>query len=182
MLIQDHSLQHQCEPPANGHEFQHLVRWLSPSLIFTCEEAWQARGNITSIHLEDFMFVDQKFENIDLNDKWIAIKNIRKVITGALEKKRAEKVIGSSLEAHIKVFVTDELKRDIVDVNLDEISITSSFEILPFDDKTIAYAIEDIKDVRVAVEKVEANKCQRCWKYVKNITEKNICNRCEKTI
>ena len=162
--------------------FQHLVRWLSPSLIFTCEEAWQARGNTSSIHLEDFMFVDSEFKNSELNNKWIIIKNIRKVITGALEKKRAEKIIGSSLEAHIKIFLTDELKESISDVSFDEISITSSFDILPFDENILSYAIEDIKDVRVVVEKVEADKCQRCWKYVKKITEKNICNRCDAAI
>jgi len=162
--------------------FHHLVRWLSPSLIFTCEEAWKARGNSSSIHLEDFMSVDSEFKNIELNNKWIAIKNIRKVITGALEKKRAEKIIGSSLEAHIKVFLTDELEKNISNVNLDEISITSSFEQLPFDDKILSYEIEDIKGVRVVVEKVEADKCQRCWKYVKKITEKNICSRCDAAI
>jgi len=128
------------------------------------------------------MSVDSEFKNIELNNKWIAIKNIRKVITGALEKKRAEKIIGSSLEAHIKVFLTDELEKNISNVNLDEISITSSFEQLPFDDKILSYEIEDIKGVRVVVEKVEADKCQRCWKYVKKITEKNICSRCDAAI
>ena len=162
--------------------FQHLVRWLSPSLIFTCEEAWQARGNTSSIHLEDFMYVDSKFKNIDLNNKWVTIKNIRKVITGALEKKRAEKIIGSSLEAHLKIFLIDELKKNISNVSLDEISITSSFEILPFADNILSYEIEDIKGVKVIVEKVEADKCQRCWKYVKKITEKNICSRCDAAI
>ena len=98
------------------------------------------------------------------------------------KKKRAEKIIGSSLEAHIKIFLTDKLKKSISDVSLDEISITSSFDILPFDDNVLSYAIEDIKDVRVVVEKVDADKCQRCWKYVKEVTEKNICNRCDAVI
>ena len=46
-----------------------------PSLIFTCEEAWQSRGNNSSIHLEDFLIVDTKFKNDVLAKKWEKIKN-----------------------------------------------------------------------------------------------------------
>ena len=42
--------------------YNFLVRWLAPSLSFTCEEAWQARGNLESIHLEDFMSTDANFK------------------------------------------------------------------------------------------------------------------------
>ena len=94
------------------------MRWLAPSLSFTCEEAWQARGNLASIHLEDFMSANANFKNNQLSNKWYTIKNIRKVITGALEKKRADKIIGSSLEAHITVYLSDKLKKDISDVTI----------------------------------------------------------------
>ena len=80
-------------------------------MAFTCEEAWQARGHTSSIHLEDFVSAKKEYQSIDLQKKWDTIKNVRKVITGALEKKRAEKIIGSSLEAHIKVYVSDEIKK-----------------------------------------------------------------------
>ena len=110
--------------------FNHLVRWLAPSLSFTCEEAWKARGNITSIHLEDFLITKVEFKNEDINAKWNIIKNIRKVITGAIEKKRADKIIGSSLEAHIKIYVNEDIKNKIEDISFDEIAITSSFEII----------------------------------------------------
>ncbi|HIA60510.1 MAG TPA: isoleucine--tRNA ligase, partial [Pelagibacterales bacterium] len=107
--------------------FNHLVRWLAPSLAFTCEEAWQARGHTSSIHLEDFIPAKKEYQSTDLQKKWDMIKNVRKVITGALEKKRAEKIIGSSLEAHIKVYVSDEIKKIIAKIHLDEIAITSSY-------------------------------------------------------
>ena len=42
--------------------FNCLVRWLAPSLVFTCEEAWKARGHTTSIHLEDFDVIDIHFD------------------------------------------------------------------------------------------------------------------------
>ena len=43
--------------------YNFLVRWLAPSLSFTCEEAWKARGNLSSIHLEDFMSTNANFKN-----------------------------------------------------------------------------------------------------------------------
>ena len=162
--------------------YNHVVRWLAPSLSFTCEEAWQARGNKSSIHLEDFVFANNEFQNIELSKKWETIKNIRKVITGALEKKRADKIIGSSLEAHIKVYISDDMKNDIVNIDLDEIAITSSYEILTYDDQASGFKIEEIKRVNVEVEKVNGHKCLRCWKYKKKLNSNDICNRCEEAI
>ena len=50
--------------------FEYLVRWLAPSLSFTCEEAWKANGNTSSIHLEDFLKAPQNFKNNDIAKKW----------------------------------------------------------------------------------------------------------------
>ena len=85
--------------------FNYLVRWFAPSLSFTTEEAWKSRNNPSSIHLEDFLITPESYKNAEVNDIWIILKQIRKVITGALEKKRADKIIGSSLEAHIDVYL-----------------------------------------------------------------------------
>ena len=76
--------------------FNFLVRWFAPSLSFTSEEAWKARGSSSSIHLEDFLTAKEIFCNHDLKDKWNIIKQVRRVVTGALEKKRADKIIGST--------------------------------------------------------------------------------------
>ena len=162
--------------------YNFLVRWLAPSLSFTCEEAWQARGNLASIHLEDFMSTDESFKNNQLSNKWYTIKNIRKVITGALEKKRADKIIGSSLQAHIKVYLSDKLKKDISDVHLDEMAITSSFEVLSYDNQKSGFEMDDIEGVKVEVEKVKGDKCQRCWKYKETLHLNNICERCKDAI
>ena len=40
--------------------FNSLVKWLAPFLVFTCEEAWKARGNSKSIHLEEFESISEK--------------------------------------------------------------------------------------------------------------------------
>ena len=162
--------------------FDHLVRWLAPSLSFTCEEAWKAKGNTSSIHLEDFLKASQNFKNNDIANKWNIIKNIRKVITGAIEKKRAEKLIGSSLEANVIIYVKEDLKKKIEEINFDEIAITSSFQLLDYKNKKDYFALEEIDDVAVAVEKTDGQKCERCWKYTDILQDKQICQRCDEAI
>ena len=162
--------------------FDHLVRWLAPSLSFTCEEAWKAKGNTSSIHLEDFLKASQDFKNNDIANKWNIIKNIRKVITGAIEKKRAEKLIGSSLEANVIIYVKEDLKKKIEEINFDEIAITSSFQLLDYNNKKDYFALEEIDDVAVTVEKTDGQKCERCWKYTDILQDKQICQRCDEAI
>ena len=159
--------------------FDHLVRWLAPSLSFTCEEAWKAKGNTSSIHLEDFLKASQDFKNNDIANKWNIIKNIRKVITGAIEKKRAEKLIGSSLEANVIIYVKEDLKKKIEEINFDEIAITSSFQLLDYKKKKNCFSLEEIDDVAVTVEKTDGQKCERCWKYTDILQDKQICQRCD---
>ena len=110
--------------------FNALIRWLAPSLVFTCEEAWKSRGNKSSIHLEEFFNINSKFKNIQVFQKWEMIKNIRKVITGALEKKREDKLIGSSLEASIDIYVSPKIFLKLQNIDFAEIAITSSATVI----------------------------------------------------
>ena len=162
--------------------FNHLVRWLAPILVFTCEEAWKSMGKSSSVHLENFLKTPNEYKNENLNKKWSIVKNIRKVITGALEKKRADKLIGSSLEAHIKVYLSDSINQEINNIKLDDIAITSSYAVFSYDENSPGFKVEDIAGVSVEVENAHGKKCNRCWKYSKIDNNKDICNRCEEAI
>ncbi len=162
--------------------FNHLVRWFAPSISFTSEEAWKAMGNKESIHLQDFLQCKNEYEDNQLNEKWSLIKNIRKVATGAIEKIREEKIIRSSLEAHIDIFVSAESYKKLEKVMFDEITITSSFSLYVIDEKSKGFSIEDISDVIVKASKVSGEKCQRCWKYEVKLINDEVCNRCNTVI
>ncbi len=162
--------------------FNHLVRWFAPSISFTSEEAWKAMGNKESIHLQDFLQCKNEYEDNQLNEKWSLIKNIRKVTTGAIEKIREEKIIRSSLEAHIDIFVSAESYKKLEKVMFDEITITSSFSLYVIDEKSKGFSIEDISDVIVKASKVNGEKCQRCWKYEAKLINDEVCNRCNTVI
>ncbi len=162
--------------------FDHLVRWFAPSISFTTEEAWKAMGNIHSIHLEDFMVCDNTYENKQINNKWQYVKNIRKVATGSIEKIREEKVIRSSLEAHLAIYVSKEIYEIVKDVKFDEITITSSFELHQINEESKGFSIDDLPNIKVHSSKVNGHKCQRCWKYENQLVNNEICQRCYEAI
>ncbi len=74
------------------HLFRATVTWLAPMLCFTAEEAWLARDPAAqSVHLEDFMSVPQSWRDDVLAERWRKLRNVRRVVTGALELERAAK-------------------------------------------------------------------------------------------
>ncbi len=162
--------------------FNYLVRWFAPSISFTTEEAWKAMGNNTSIHLEDFLSCKKMYANKDLNEKWSIVKNIRKVATGAIEKVREDKIIRSSLEAHLDIYVSEDIFAKIQDVSFNEIAITSSYKLNIFNENSSGFELEDVPNTKVKASKVNGNKCQRCWKYEDELVNEEICKRCHDAI
>ena len=110
------------------------------------------------------------------------IKSIRKVSTGAIEKIREEKIIRSSLEAHLDIFVSKENFDKVNEVMFDEIAITSSYKLHVLDENSQGFSIDEIENVKVQASKVSGQKCQRCWKYEKELMKNEICNRCNDAI
>ena len=161
--------------------FYNLLTLLAPILCFTSEEAWQSRlGKESSVHEVDFPVLESNVINKELTKKWDLYKQLRKVINGAIEVKRKEKVIGSSLEASVTLFSTKNIN-EIDSDTLENISIISELTILNEKPPEGSYISESDKDVGIVVKKVDGNKCERCWKYYPNL-EKDICSRCEQVI
>ena len=84
-----------------------ILKWLAPVLSFTCEEAWRLyRPDAEpSVHLTLFPDGFEAFRDDALAAKWEIVRDVRRVVTGALELERAAKRIGSSLEASPLVYV-----------------------------------------------------------------------------
>ena len=131
-----------------------------------------------SIHLEEFFKTDIKFKNDVIAKKWEKVKDVRKVITGALEVKRADKTIGSSLESHVDIYLSKEINSIIENIDMAEIAITSSATIMVDGNHSSGFSLEDIKNVVVDVKKAKGTKCKRCWKFDSEINTRDICKRC----
>jgi isoleucyl-tRNA synthetase len=147
--------------------FSALVVWLAPILSFTAEEAWLARepGREGSVHLQQFPVLDPAWRNDELAQKWELVRDVRRVITGALELERADKRIGSSLEAAPEVYVADkELLRALEGVDLAEVSITSAAKLIAKAPPQEAFKLPDVADVGVVPKRAEGRKCARSWR------------------
>ena len=153
------------------HLFDRLVTWLAPMLPFTTEEAWLDRySSSPSVHLEQFRETPAGWKNDALAEKWRKVRQVRRVVTGALEIERAKKTIGSSLEAAPVVHVTDpELHAALDGVDLAEISITSGITVTDQLAPADAFTLDDVKDVGVVFATASGTKCARSWRYTNDV-------------
>ncbi len=151
-----------------------LATWWAPILVFTMEEVWLQRfpGEMSSVHMMPFAQPQDQWRDDELAKKWDRIREVRGVVTGALEIERANKRIGSSLEAAPEVVV--DLPSDeyfaLRDCDFAEICITSDIDIvkgITVDDAAFKQA--SVKGVAVIVRKAEGAKCARSWKISKEI-------------
>ncbi|MGB3387951.1 MAG: isoleucine--tRNA ligase [Pseudaminobacter sp.] len=156
------------------HLFDHLVTWLAPMLPFTTEEAWLERyPSAESVHLEQFRDVPADWKNEALAQKWHKLRQVRSVVTGALELERAKKTIGSSLEAVPVVYMSDAaLEAAVAGVDMAEISITSDLTVSRGEAPEQAFALREVPGVAVVVKKAEESglrKCARSWRYTADV-------------
>ena len=105
-----------------------------------------------------------------LAEKWRKVRNVRRVVTGAIEIERAQKRIGSSLEAAPVVYVSDpDLFATLVDIDLAEVAITSAATLVQGDGPPTAFRLDDVKAVAVEVRLAEGTKCARSWKILPSV-------------
>ncbi|MEI7805614.1 MAG: isoleucine--tRNA ligase [Hyphomicrobiales bacterium] len=166
------SLARKASLTAIDHLFRCTVTWAAPMLCFTAEESWLSRFGTSapSVHLQPFPNVPAAWRDEALAEKWRKIRTVRRVVTGALEIERANKKIGSSLEAHPIVHVTnEELFEAVIDVDLAEICITSAATLVRDEGPAGAFRLDDVKGVAVVTNEAQGTKCERSWKILPTV-------------
>jgi isoleucyl-tRNA synthetase len=162
-----------------------LARLLAPILPVTADQLWQhiPGRRSGSIHLEEFPKVEA-YTDAPLLKTWDALLGVREKVNAALEEKRKDKVIGTSLGARVIINASGPIgallksRRDDLPMlfNVSDVSLTVR-EDAGSTEQEPAYAT-----VRVEVEKAPGVKCARCWRFVPNVrTEPDcagICDRC----
>ncbi len=124
------------------------------------------------MHLTLFPEGFDQFRDDALAAKWETIRNVRRVVTGALELERAAKNIGSSLEASPLVYVSDtNIFNTLFDIDLAEVCITSNAMATNDDAPAGAFTLPDVPGVAVVVEKAVGTKCARSWKILPTVGE-----------
>jgi isoleucyl-tRNA synthetase len=102
----------------------------------------------------------------DLAAKWEKIREVRRVITGALEiERQVKKTIGSSLEAAPEIHVADQdMLAMLKDIDIAEMAITSDAKLTEGAGPADAFRLEDVKGVAVLFRPAQGRKCARSWK------------------
>ncbi|WP_298558324.1 isoleucine--tRNA ligase [uncultured Aliiroseovarius sp.] len=165
--------------------FHRLTTWLAPVLVFTMEDVWLERfpGDESSVHLVDFPVTPADWLDEPLAAKWAGIRQVRRVVTAALEIQRRDKVIGASLEAAPVVHVRDaDVLGSLKSVNFADVSITSQIILTNDPLPAEAFRVPEVEGVGVVFEKASGEKCQRCWKILPDVGSHDhagTCGRCD---
>ncbi len=169
--------------------FRRVVMWFAPILCFTMEEAWLLRfpGEKDSVHLQLFPETPDGWADHALIEKWNRIRALRRVVTGALEIARRDKVIGASLEAAPILFVEDPRDAKLFDtVDLAEITITSAARIRREEAPAEAFRLTDVPGAAALFLPAEGTKCARCWMVLPEVGtvpgHEDLCRRCSAAI
>ncbi|MGE0233809.1 isoleucine--tRNA ligase [Methylocystis sp.] len=175
-----------CDPPSSLKRkaalavieriFRSVTTWLAPILVFTAEETWLAGYKDTvSVHVETFPDIPSHWRDEALAKKWEGVRAIRSVVTGALEIERAQKRIGSSLEAAPLVYVADGHLRAALDgVDFAEVCIVSDIAIEAGEGPADAFRLPEVKGVAVVPQRAPGVKCARSWKYFNPATADSV--------
>ncbi len=163
-----------------------ITKILAPILSFTCEEIWQymphsSKDDSSSVYLNDMT------ESIELNlsdefiKKWDTIYSIREEVQKAMEIKRADKVIGSSLECNVILHCSNDMFDFLDNIkNLFNIIFISSDCYL--ENNNNGEYKSDIDGLSVTISKSNHKKCERCWGYNETVGQNSyfntICKRC----
>lgn len=143
------------------------VRLLAPILPYTSEEVYTLLSNDkTSVHLTDMPEVVTYKDSEEIYNLFNLFFELKDKVNKKLEEARNEKVIGSSLEAVVKLNLEDKYNtvKDSLEDYLHQLLIVSK----------VIYTSEGEE---VEVVKSDGEKCNRCWNYVDHLHD-DICDRC----
>ncbi len=164
-----------------------MVRLMAPMLPFTAEEIWKfmpaRKGKEISVHLESLPEVNDDFMDDELADRWKNFLSVRGEITKALEKARAEKRIGHSLNAAVTISGKDDLFNTLSSFDdLRSLLIVSKVELVKNGVLEDAYESAEIDGLKVKVQQAAGEKCERCWVHDTRVGSHSdypaVCPRC----
>jgi isoleucyl-tRNA synthetase len=168
------------------HITHSLLRVMAPILSFTVEEAWAVfAGEKAYLDSDETIFTQTLWTFPELADgpallaKYAVLREVRTSVTKQLEEVRASGAIGSSLQAELAIKASGEKYRLLasLDDDLKFVFITSQAQVLE---------VAGEADESVVVTPSEAEKCERCWHYRRDVGHNHehpgLCGRCESNL
>jgi isoleucyl-tRNA synthetase len=167
--------------------FAALTRLMAPILTFTSEEAWRYLGgsHSESVHLERFPEVPLPWLDDALKGEWDRLLEVRREVARALEVARARKLIGSGLEASVRIATAPEDLPALLDIKrplLATLFIVSEVGLGAGPAGAVHYESQEIPGLVIDVDRAPGDKCERCWMrrptVGANLAHPGLCDRC----
>ncbi len=166
-----------------------MTRLMAPVLSFTAEEVWSFlpgyKGKEESVHLASFPELHDEWTDNELEERWDRILAVRAETAKVLERLRADRVIGHSLDARVDLYageaLFDFLKK--YEEELAGLFIVSQVKLLPVSEAPEGiFTSEDMPELKITAAPAEGKKCERCWTIKQDVGSSAehpaICARC----
>lgn len=161
-----------------------LTQMLAPILAYTSQEIWSYvpafSGKQDYVVLHDIPRPGRYLLPDEEKKKWNTIIEMNADVKKVLENARAEKQIGSSLEAKVILHSDGALYDFIEEVKpeLPDIFIVSQVELERGGEGTAG----EMENLAVEVRRADGEKCERCWQYHQDVGDDanhaTLCGRC----
>ena len=163
-----------------------VARLIAPIMAFTADEIWRYMPHLTaddtsSIILNSMPEKSGIAFSKEFIEKWDMISAVREDVQKALEIKRADKYIGSSLEAKVTLHASDKIYQQLLAYTKEYAVnfIVSGLEIINDENGEFKGVFNGLS---VSVEKAGGEKCERCWMYTGDVgshaDHPTLCGRC----
>ncbi|MEL6940224.1 MAG: isoleucine--tRNA ligase [Cyanobacteria bacterium J06598_1] len=178
-----------------------LAKAIAPVLVHMAEDIWQSLPYETpteSVFESGWVRMDEQWQHPELTDTWNQLRTLRDESNTVLEQARADKSIGSSLQAKLKLHVTDaELKAKLAAMNPAESMAAESNQV---DELRYLFLVSQVElvesaevlagakysgeaeGIEIVVADADGEKCDRCWNYSTHVGESaedpTVCDRC----
>ncbi|NES84840.1 MAG: isoleucine--tRNA ligase [Moorea sp. SIO2B7] len=181
---------------------ENLAKAIAPVLCHMAEDIWQFlpyNTSETSVFESGWVKMNSEWKNPELGASWAILRDLRTEVNKVMEQARVGKMIGSSLDGKVLLYVSNEELRgrlnslnsaDLTGNGVDELRylfLASQVELV--DSVEMIQKAEykgESELVSVAVVKADGEKCDRCWNYSTHVGEfkddPTICERCNKAL
>jgi len=175
------------------HIAEALIRWITPILSFTAQEAWEVLHGADSYVFTEEWYTFPEFELSAIsNDDWQRIMLAKDMVNKHIETARGEKIINANLSADVSLYADGAMHESLAKLGeeLRFVLITSSATLKPLSTAPANVASTDEQadsnsaaaDLVVEVNAAAGTKCVRCWHIRDDIgtdsAHPELCARC----
>lgn len=161
-----------------------FTKLVAPILCFTAQEIWSYIPKLEGMQeyvCWERMPEAKSDEDAAFDAKWAKIIAVRDDVKKVLEQARADKTIGSSLEAAVTLYCSDEMYDFLNAIPMDELAdlmIVSHVDLIKGEGGVRGLT----EGLGMSVAHAAGNKCLRCWKFDTAVGEDGLCPRCAKVL